>query len=470
MFAALTVITCLVFGVLGSENKTSYHLRRQVNHETGDKNAGKLRWMKWAEIDGVKNEDVAVLVTSTITKDEQLQYQRIIPSARTWMADFANVFVLIEDSFVSRYAMRHCERTEAKDFTIFNCPNEPHYILSRSCENSYYGATGPCCKVDELFNFITNENPDLYSHLKYVFHCDDDTYFRADQILRYVGSIEKAGIAHYPIVGNGARSELSLIPSERSGGVWNLKGRCKKEIFTGGWYQPLMVNKPAMDLMRVAFASRGVQETCKYFGVTHDVGLGPFFWMFGVWHIQLPATNINAGHSGYSILQTSTMIIHAVRPSKDDGCLGDLSSWSEGYRYKQNMAIGCGDIYQPDPVHDRNKNILMYDVYEYFEANGTDTSIGIVPSGGYTWTKVILHPPNVPENQRVKEILEYASMKVLEKPENVSYDGVLLPGESVEWRIIPRIVKLKGHDETDHGKKQDLTKNWSVFKPQYCES
>ena len=69
------------------------------------------------------------------------------------------------DTFQVRYSMRHCKRTEFhsagtgaqqqeeeesdtfQGYTTFSCHNEPTYLLSRRCDNSYYGAAGPCCKV-----------------------------------------------------------------------------------------------------------------------------------------------------------------------------------------------------------------------------------------------------------------------------------------------------------------------------------
>lgn len=35
---------------------------------------------------------------------------------------------------------------------------------------------------------------DLYSHLKYFIYADDDEYFRPDQVMRWLATIENSGI------------------------------------------------------------------------------------------------------------------------------------------------------------------------------------------------------------------------------------------------------------------------------------
>lgn len=99
------------------------------------------------------------------------------------------------DSFDIRFSLRSCEIAETTHYTTFTCPNEATYILSRKCTNEYYGAAGPCCKVDDLINYIMNDRPEFGASLKYALHCDDDTFWRADQVLKWLAAIDKSGAA-----------------------------------------------------------------------------------------------------------------------------------------------------------------------------------------------------------------------------------------------------------------------------------
>jgi hypothetical protein len=35
-------------------------------------------------------------------------------------------------------------------FLAGQCPHEPAVLLTRACDDSYYGANGPCCKLDAV--------------------------------------------------------------------------------------------------------------------------------------------------------------------------------------------------------------------------------------------------------------------------------------------------------------------------------
>ena len=55
------------------------------------------------------------------------------------MKYFANIFIIVEDTFSVRYDMRQCIIKEFKLFTTFECPHEGTYILSKNCTHEYYG-------------------------------------------------------------------------------------------------------------------------------------------------------------------------------------------------------------------------------------------------------------------------------------------------------------------------------------------
>lgn len=84
-------------------------------------------------------------------------------------------------------------------------------------------------------------------------------------------------------------------------GVWHIEG-CK-EIQSNGWYQPMVLNQAALQLMRASVAAYGMQGTCKAFDVTHDVGVGVWAWLFGLYHVQIPHLERNDRHRGVDIFQ-----------------------------------------------------------------------------------------------------------------------------------------------------------------------
>ncbi len=74
-------------------------------------------------------------------------------------------------------------------------------MLSRKCTNEYYGAAGPCCKFDDAFNYLLNDRADLAPKIKYALHGDDDTFFRPDQVLKWLAALDKTGMFTAPIDG-----------------------------------------------------------------------------------------------------------------------------------------------------------------------------------------------------------------------------------------------------------------------------
>ncbi len=183
----------------------------------------------------------------------------------------ANVFVIVEDTFALRFAMRNCKSVQYSRFTTFECHNEPIYVLSRKCTNQYYGGPGPCCKVDEIMSFITVDKPDLFAHTKYVLHCDDDTYFRVDQVLKWLAAIENSGLNTYPLIAQINSRQDSM----QQRGSYGIKSGCT-EIMPMGWFQPMMLNHAALEKMKNAHLNYGLMSMCSTIGVTHDVGMGEY--------------------------------------------------------------------------------------------------------------------------------------------------------------------------------------------------
>jgi len=238
--------------------------------------------------------------------------------------------------------MRQCLLIDSPELTAFKCQNEPIYVLSRTCTDEYYGAAGPCCKVDVALNWLVNIQTELFSHIKFLLHCDDDMYWRPLQTLRWLASVQNSGANMYPLVANAKDADVN------SHGVWHIEN-CK-EIHTSGWYQPLMLNHIALQMIGPAAAAYGVRDTCTAFDVTHDVGIGIFFWLYGLFHIQMPFTGINPSHKGVALLKPTDMAMHCIKHSNSEA---ECSEWKGEDRYKQNKVVGCGDVGEPSPHHDR---------------------------------------------------------------------------------------------------------------------
>jgi len=118
---------------------------------------------------------------------------------------------------------------------------------------------------------VINENQELYSHLKYLVEGDDDTFFRPDQVLRWLAAVESSGVSEtYPLVANAEISSRTAKEDPRrvdNGGIWHIDSKsfvrlsaCIKcntvidchEIHSNGWYQPLMLNKRALEVSTIA--------------------------------------------------------------------------------------------------------------------------------------------------------------------------------------------------------------------------
>ena len=376
-----------------------------------------------------------------------------------------NVFItnVKTDTFKTRFALRFCAQTETKHFTTFNCHNEPTYVLTRKCTADGYGASGPCCKVDELFTYLMVDREDLFNHTRFVMHCDDDEYWRVDQLLRWLAHIENSGINTHPIIANGNYND----PKEN---IWHIKG-CK-EVHTNGWYQPMVLNHAAMERMKVAAMSYGFTETCKNFDITHDVGMGPFAWMFGFYHYHITGMIVNNWNNG-AHLDPHLMVIHAVKHGRLYDRCDNLTNWgTEGARYKQNLAIGCGDLNEPMPHHSfdghgyKGNQLIadMYDCWNFYKDHGQPISIDY-----HSKVRVAMYPDgtmlpgiSLPGDEHKPKIF-----KVLTDQDFLDSGG-LFQGYHVEERNVPELLKLKGYDETEHSKKFDIVKEWHPFTMTDC--
>ena len=368
---------------------------------------------------------------------------------------FANVYTIVEDNFAIRYALRQCHHRDFKDYTIFECHNEPNYLLTRKCSDEYYGHKGPCCKVDDMINYLVNENTELFKNIKFLLHADDDTYFRADQVLRWLAAVEKSGYNDYPLTANAGPSR-----TDNPRGVWHINN-CH-EIQSSGWYQPLMFNRAALERLKVPSAAYGLTDTCRNFVVTHDVGVEPFVWLMEFYHIHMPRVEINGGHKGSEVFQPDLMVVHALKHDDSDNCRpGQEHTWPDNLRYNQRVVSGCGDIGHHSPTHNPKKIADMYDAYEYYSEHGKDIQLAVPGQNDWIKANVTFYPEVSPVTgqRKIKEVLP--------KDAVVSADGTY-NGLKVEEKVIPVVVFIEGYRRTKHGQENDLTKVWKEFTLKDC--
>lgn len=386
-------------------------------------------WMLLREINGLRNEDIVMVVASTGKNHGAYFRDRIVPSSRTWMKLLANVFIVIEDTHEVRFNLRHCIAKEYKSYTTLTCPHEATYLLSRNCLDKYYVADGICCKVDDAINFLTNEHIQLFKHTKYLLQSDDDTYWRVDQLLMWLSAVDKAltqyGIVDtIPLIGNPVKTPSPSKLAE-GGGVWHVAG-CK-EINTLGWYQPFMMNKVALERIKKSTKVYGITETCKNFDVSQDVGVGIFAWIHRLHHIYIPGLEINPMHKGEVIFRSKEMAVHGIRHTDEDDCEG--KNWPKEFKHDQQMIIGCGKIDKPGPFHKPADGADMYDAWQWFAKNGEDVEFGI--NGVNDWADVV---------KTTGEIMS-----------------------------LPYIYPLKGYNTTRHFKDYDVTNDWQSFTLNDCK-
>jgi hypothetical protein len=74
-------------------------------------------------------------------------------------------------------------------------------VLSRRCSSAYYIASSACCKFDEGVNFVKSQQH-IYDRMKFLLQGDDDTFWRVDQLERWLAVVEKSVDKSIPLVGN----------------------------------------------------------------------------------------------------------------------------------------------------------------------------------------------------------------------------------------------------------------------------
>lgn len=410
----------------------------------------------------VKNSEVVVLVESTIESNNIVT--RVIPAYRTWMRHFANAFVVIEDSFFTRFVMRHC-----KMFNYFNpnvtevqCPHEPIYILSRHCGgtgglNSQEGQSTEattCCKIDEMINHLVGNRHILYAKVKYVLISDDDTLWRPDQTMTWLNRIEEAGVDYFPMI---ASSKFFLDTNEHIFGVDNCN-----EIVTNGFYQPTVLNKAAIERVKAGHLARGFEQVCQSFQKYQDVGFGIWAWMYQLYTVFMPI----ASHTLKTIgsLHSSDFSTHALK----GGC-AEESSWPYEWRYDQPRVIGAGIMNQSCPKGERD-SLDMYEAWKYFQEYGKDVNHDAHNYPQWCHRNVTLYTAaanssSMSNNSNSRSDGNFHSVNSGRRLVKRILDigEIAQPGEIVELRLVPHLRQLPGYADTLHSRKHDISQLYHPF-------
>jgi hypothetical protein len=361
--------------------------------------------------------------------------------------------------------------------------DEPTYVLTRECSNTYYHADGICCKLDEVINFVANENSELFAHTKFLVEADDDVYFRPDQVMRYLAAVENSGINHLPIVGNTrvvtpetTKQHYESLGNGQggTGDVWSYKKTCCTEVDQAGWYEPFFLNRAALLKLRHSTSKFGIRDTCRAFDLSQDVALSIYFWLFELYRIYFPAHG--SVTKGSSEFPENTLGIHAVKHRTmpggqhgwEDECQPEEGKWPQWLRYNQTLAVGCGSVDTPNPNHDLSKGPPdMYDVWKWYQAHPSEVAVGV--PGVNNWATVRVTVPgdgpvdcsnfdttSIPFDQLIYKGLVNAT---------ATGDGLTTCAMT-----IPVLGKLVGYQFTPHGKRNggNMTTNWVPFTPKDC--
>lgn len=383
-----------------------------------------------------------------------------------------NTILLHTDTFEVRFAMRHCVMTEYDgQYTSFKCHNEPTYLLTRRCGTSGLDHIAVGCKVDESINYLVNLRRDLFDHVKYALISADDVYWRADQLLRWLAVVERSGASNFPVVFSPTASD-KLRPGVRD------MTNCG-EVYTSWQSYPVVLNHVLLQRMSAGAAAYAVREICRSFDAAPGMGVGVLAWMHSADHIHMPNVNWNHKSQGTWVLMPADMAVMYAVHSEREHCgepgAQEPIDWPDSARYNQSTVLGCGSVGTPAPGHSVADQASMYDVWEYFSANGLDTPVDEPGSTSTEFTDYYV----AMKSGRITRILHEANTWVSSL--HIAYRYVtgaaidhagayytLAEGEKIIKRRMPRMVPLRGYADTKHGKANNITNTWKAFTPQDC--
>lgn len=257
----------------------------------------------------------------------------------------------------------------------------------------------------------------------------------------------------------------------------------------------MMLNHAALKKMKNAVSNYGIKGSCHGFGITHDVGVGPFAWQLGLNHIFIPG--IQGGFSGVKAFKPVRLAVHYLKPFDDEDYCNEEKRWPASHRYNQTIVLGCGSVDRRGPFHNTTKHANHadnYDMFEYFRDHGEDVVIG--KEGENHWVRVRVTLTNSPESLhtdpssglttalsphklQVKQLLSSPTFSkdplqaTQENPSKISPQealaaGELFKGDKVYSILIPDLVHLHGYDATDHARKHKDSLHFQAFTASDC--
>jgi hypothetical protein len=271
--------------------------------------------------------------------------------------------------------MRHCETTDYEQYTTFSCHHEPLYLLVRSCSRP----PAPeciCSKVDASVNFLVHARGELFASTHHVLITDDQTYWRPDQLLRWLAAVQRSGVDKYPIIATADPESAPQPQRPNSYRDWlfggTSAGRVTANSLGASGYQHAVLNHALVVRMANATAAFTVRDTCRNLGTSYDTALHVLALRHQAYHLTIPGINLNSQHRGVAILTPTDLAVQHVTHAHKERCdSAPDNGWRPQDLIKQNIVIGCGDIGQPSPRHNKLDGATMYDAWDFYQVHGT---------------------------------------------------------------------------------------------------
>jgi hypothetical protein len=364
--------------------------------------------------------------------------------------------------------MRHCQITDYEKYTTFACHHEPTYLLIHSCTRP--SAPGcNCRKVDASINFLVHTRAKQLADTDHVLFTDDQTYWRPDQLLRWLAAVQRSGVDKFPTIATAEpeHQPQQVEPPSHSNWLFGPSAKCVVSQPDGTGYQHALLNYALLVQVVNATAAFTVPDTCRNQGTSYNTALQMLAAQYQAYHLTIPGINLNTLHRGVAILSPTDLAVqHVLHAPKEHCDSAQDNGWRPQDRIKQNIAIGCGDIGQPSPRHNKLDGATMYDTWEFFQVHGRDLPFGVAGVNGFVEVYVV-----VERQSRLTQVLgESSSWSAYLSLELARWAGLarvitgdcyrMRHGDSVEKRVVPRLEPLHTRTQT--------SKIWSMFSSRDC--
>lgn len=187
-------------------------------------------------------------------------------------------------------------------------------------------------------------------------------------------------------------------------------------------------------------------------------------------HLTIPGVNLNGLHRGITVFTPIDLAIqHVVHAPKERCDSAPNNGWRPQDSIKQNVVVGCGDIGQPSPRHNKLDGATMYDAWEYCNVHGRDLPFAVAGVSGFIESYVVadregklLHVLQESNTWGAYLNVEFARWTGFVRVFDGNYYKLRL-GDSVEKRVIPRVTPVRSH------RASHMSMSWGVFSWQDCD-